>query len=108
MKKPLFVLILVLIFSFTISCSRNQYQRQQPIAGVESSVNKDGDIEKVRVTADNANIRTGCSPTTPVVQSTNKNDSFDVVSKVSDWFAVKLPDNRIGFIPQGQCTPIVA
>lgn len=107
MKKPLFVLFIVLMFSFTISCSRNQYQRQPPIAGVESSVNKDGDVEKVRVTADNVNIRTGCSPTTSVVQSTKKNDSFDVVSKVSDWFAVKLPDNRIGFIPQGQCTPIV-
>lgn len=86
---------------------QNQNRRQQPIAGVESSISEDGDIERVKVTADNADIRTGCSPYTPVAQSTSKNDSFDVVSKVQDWFAVKLPNNQIGFIPQGQCKPIV-
>lgn len=107
MKKLFYILSLVLIFSFTISCMQNQNRRQQPIAGVESSISEDGDIQRVKVTADNANIRTGCSPYTPVVQSTNKNDSFDVVSKVQDWFAVKMPNNQIGFIPQGQCKPIV-
>lgn len=107
MKKLFFILTLVLIFSFTISCSQIQRPRQQPIAGVESSISKEGDIQRVRVTANNANIRTGCSPNTPVVQSANKNDSFDVVSKVQDWFAVKMPNNQIGFIPQGQCKPIV-
>lgn len=110
MKKPLNILTLVLMFSFTISCSQipNQNQRQQPIAGVESSVSETGDIQRIKVTADNANVRTGCSPSTPVIQPTNKNDNFDVVSQVGDWFAVKLPDNQIGFLPQGQCKPIVA
>ncbi len=107
LKKPIFVFTLVLILSFTISCSQNQNRRQQPIAGVESSVSESGEVQRIKVTADNANIRTGCSPTAPVVQSTNKNDSYDVVSKVSDWFAVKLPSNQIGFIPQGQVKPIV-
>lgn len=108
MKRTFFIFTLVLIFSFTISCSPNQNRRQQPIAGVESSIFEDGDIQKIRVTADNANIRTGCSSNTPVVQPTNKNETYDVVSKVQDWFAVKLPNNQIGFLPQGQCKPIVA
>lgn len=113
MKKLASILTLILLFSFTISCSQNQSQNQnqnqkQPlIGGVESSISEDGDIQKVKVTADTANIRTGCSANTPVLQTTNKNQSFDVVSKVQDWFAVKLPDNQIGFIPQGQCKPIV-
>lgn len=116
MKRTFFVLTLVLIYSFTISCTqvqnqnRNQSQnrRQQLIAGVESSISEEGDIQRIKVTADNADIRTGCSPTTPVVQPTNRNETYDVVSKVQDWFAVKLPNNQIGFIPQGQCKPIVA
>lgn len=111
MKKLSSILALVFIFSFTISCSQNQNQNrnqgQQPIAGVESSISEEGTIERVKVTADAANIRTGCSANTPVIQSTGRNQSFDVVSKVQDWFAVKLPDNQIGFIPQGQVKPIV-
>jgi uncharacterized protein, YkwD family len=31
-----------------------------------------------------------------------------VVNQVADWFAVKLPDNKIGFIPKDQSKPIVS
>lgn len=82
-------------------------QRQQPIAGVESSVSQMGDIQRIKVAIDNANIRTGCSADSPVAQRASKNDSYDVLSPVGDWFAVKLPNNNIGFIPQSHSRPVV-
>ncbi|MCG8502565.1 MAG: CAP domain-containing protein [Firmicutes bacterium] len=102
MKKSLFILMLTLLLIFTASCA------QQPVKGEASSISKMGDIKRVKVTADTANVRTGCSNDTPVIQTSNKNQTFDVINKVADWYAVKLPDNQIGFVSERQCKPIVA
>ncbi len=101
MKKKLLIFIAMLILIFTVSCA------QQPIKGEQSSIFETGDIKRVKVTSNKANIRSGCSNNTPVIQTSTKNSTFDVVSKVADWYAVKLPDNTIGFVPQNQCKPIV-
>lgn len=108
MKKKLIALTLIVSSVFATSCAQQkQQQKPQAIGGVESSITKMGDIEKIRITADTANARTGCSNNTPVLQKCNKDNTYDVVSQVSDWFAVKLPDNNIGFVPKSQCKPIV-
>jgi len=108
-KKQLIALTLIISSICATSCAQQQKpQKQQAIGGVESSVSKMGDIERVKITSDTANVRTGCSGNAPVAQKSNKDNTFDVVSQVSDWFAVKLPDNNIGFVPKSQCTPIVA
>lgn len=83
-------------------------RRNNVIGGVESSISQKGRIEKVRITADKANVRAGVSNNTPVLQTQNKNATYDVINEVGDWFAVKLPNNQIGFVPQEDCKPIVA
>ncbi|KOA20374.1 cysteine-rich secretory protein family protein [Clostridium homopropionicum DSM 5847] len=117
MKKRLLVLALVILSIFSIACTRNQTARRQnqnrtaqkqAIGGVESSVFQLGDIDKIKITSDVSNIRTGVSPDSPVLQTTNKNNTHDVLSKVGDWYAVKLPDNKIGFVPSGDCKAIVS
>jgi uncharacterized protein, YkwD family len=112
MKRKVFISTLIVLSIFTVSCTQKQQearqQKQQPIAGVESSYYKAGDIQKIKITADQANIRTGCSSDSPVAQTANKDNTFDVVNQVADWFAVKLPDNRIGFVPKNQSKPIVS
>lgn len=122
MKRRIVALALVLLSFFSVSCapnksqSRNQTEQKQAqrnqtqnkaIGGLESSIYQMGDIQKIKVTADSANIRSGCSNNTPVLQSQNKNSTLDVVSQVEDWYAVKLPDNSVGFVSKGQCKPIV-
>lgn len=111
MKKKLtaFAIALVCLFTFT-SCMENKKQTpsQKPIAGAQSSLYELGNIERVKVTSDKAGVRSGCSGNSPVVQTCNKNNTLDVVSKVADWYAVKLPDNSIGFMPSSQCTPVIA
>jgi uncharacterized YkwD family protein len=106
MKKKSIVSILVVMSIFTVSCAQKQQSAQQPTAGVESSYSKTGDVEKVKITADQANIRSGCSGDAPVVQASSKDNTFNVVSQVQDWFAVKLPDNKVGFVPKDQCKAI--
>ncbi|MCT4593447.1 MAG: CAP domain-containing protein [Anaeromicrobium sp.] len=105
MKRMLFIFGLVLSLIIGVSCTQNPAQK--PVKGVASSVSKAGDIKKIKITADNCNVRTGCSPDAPVLQASDKNKTFDVINQVGDWYAVKLPDNRIGFVPKGQCKPIV-
>ncbi|MEA4828117.1 MAG: CAP domain-containing protein [Clostridium sp.] len=122
MKRRIVALALVLLSFFPVSCapnksqSRNQTQQKQAqrnqtqqkaIGGVESSISQMGDIRKIKVTSDSANVQSGCSNNTPVLQSQNKNSTLDVVSQVEDWYAVKLPNNSVGFISKGQCQPIV-
>lgn len=108
MKKNIIVSTLLFFSIFTISCGQKQQSAQQPLAGVSSSYYKAGNVEKVKVTVDQANIRTGCSNDASIVQTSNKDNTFDVLNQVSDWFAVKLSDNRIGFIPTSQCKPIAS
>lgn len=86
----------------------NQNNRQQAIGGVESSIQQMGDIQRIKVIADKADVRAGVANNTPVLQTQNRNSTLDVVSKVGDYFAVQLPNNQIGFVPQGDCKPIVA
>lgn len=109
MKRKYFALPVALLLIFTASCAtqRRQNNNPQPIQGVESSVSKMGDIQRVKITADTSNIRSGCSNGTTVLQRADKNASLDVVSQVADWFAVKLPNNQIGFVPKQEAKPIV-
>lgn len=112
MTRKFLAIILAISLVFASGCTQqnrqNQQNKQKAIGGVESSIAENGDIERIRVTAENANIRSGCSSNAPVIQPTDKNNTHNVISPVGDWFAVKLPDNQIGFIPQQQCKPIVA
>jgi len=95
------ILFIAISLIFLVSCTRQTTQ------GTESSITATGEIKKIKITADQAEIRSGCANNTPVIQTTAKNNKFDVVSKVEDWYAVKLPNNQIGFIPQNLCMPIV-
>lgn len=123
MKKKLCILAVSAALVFTVSCTPKQVQRNnnsqqpnkgqttgqngQPIGGVESSVFKMGDIQRVKITSDNAAIRSGCSNSANALQTAAKDSHLDVVSQVSDWFAVKLPNNQIGFVPKTQAKPVV-
>jgi uncharacterized YkwD family protein len=107
MKRKFFIIILAISLVMTAACSQHK-QKKIALAGVESSISQMGDIERVQIMNNNANINAGCSNNTPTIYSTNKNDTFNVLSKVADWYAVKLPDNRIGFVPTSQCKPIIA
>lgn len=108
MKRKLLVINLIFLLLLIPSCAQqSQQQKNQAVGGVESSINGMGDIERIKVISDGANIRNGCSANNPVIEKAQKNDTYDVVNKVADWYAVKTPDNQIGFIPSGQSKPIV-
>lgn len=100
MKYKHFIIISILILILT-SC------RQAVLEGTESSVSEEGNVKKVQIVSPLAEIRAGCSNTADVLQKADQNSKYDVINKVSDWYAVQLPDNTIGFIPENQCKPIV-
>ena len=101
MKKALLVSILIFALLFSVSCT------QQAAVGKESSVSGTNDITRLKVTYDQVAVRSGCSNSSPSLQTVNKGEKLDVLGKVADWYAVKLSDNSIGFIPQKQSTPVI-
>jgi len=101
MKRKLSVLLLALIMLFSTACSMHN------VKGAESSISKDGDIKNVKVTAQTAAVRAGCSDDTSVLQSPDKNTILNVLSKVADWYAIKLPDGKIGFLKQSEAAPVI-
>jgi uncharacterized YkwD family protein len=82
-------------------------QQKKALGGVESSISQMGNIEKVRIISNRANVKTGVSNDTPTITTQNRNSTLNVISQVGDWFAVKLPNNKIGFVSQEDCKPIV-
>jgi uncharacterized YkwD family protein len=123
MKNKIFILFMTLTLVFTTSCAQQNEQvrrqkeqttkqqsttqKQQVLAGVESSSFQTGDIKNIKIISDKANIKAGCANNSPVVKSTTKGTNFDVISEVSDWYALKLPDNKIGFVSKKDSKAIV-
>jgi len=103
MKKKLQVLSLVMVIGLLTACTA----QQDAVKGQESSISKDGEIKNVKVVAEKLSIRTGCSNEDPVVQVSDKDTILNVINKVADWYAIRLPNNRIGFVPENQVKPIV-
>ena len=100
MRKTILACLLISTM-FLFACARD------PVPGVESSLSGTGPITRVRVTADTANIRSGCSPDAPVLQERPQNDKLDVINEVENWYAIRLPEDQIGFVPKEQVTPVV-
>lgn len=101
MKRKNLIMPLFIALVLLASCT------QAPVKGVQSSIFETGDIKNVKITANNCQVREGCSPDSGVLQTSGKNTTLDVLGKVADWYAVKLPDNNIGFVPENQCKPVV-
>lgn len=95
------------ITSCTPQQTQKQQKKEQPIQGVESSITQMGNIQNVKIISDTADIRSGVSNTSAILQTVGRDTTLNVVSQVSDWFAVKLPNNQLGFVPRQQAKPIV-
>ena len=111
MKNKHLALLMVWILLFTTSCTdQNQQtknQRQPAIGGIESSSFEIASVKNIKITSDKSKIKAGLSSNAPILQSSDKNTKFDVISEVSDWYAVKLSNNNIGFVSKEDCKPIV-
>ncbi|AWI05365.1 CAP domain-containing protein [Clostridium drakei] len=111
MKKKISILSICILSLSLFGCTAKQnatmQKKAQPIGGIESSAYGTENVQRIKIANDNTSIRKSCSNEAPIVQKTNKGNSYDVVSKVQDWYAVKLPDNSIGFIPTEQGKAVV-
>jgi uncharacterized YkwD family protein len=101
MKRNTLVLVMILASLALTSCA------QKSVKGTESSVSQMNEITRLKIIADNVSVRSGCSNNSNVIQTVNKDSKLDVIAKVADWYAVKLQDNDIGFVPQKQSTPVI-
>lgn len=109
MNKKILALPLIFILICSTSCSQQGTRKKPKVqAGIESSVTQMGDIARIKILNNNTNIKSGCSGTQQVLTTADSNQTYDVLNKVGDWYAVKLPNNSIGFVPTSQCKPIIA
>lgn len=101
MKKILLSLS-VLLTVIVVSACGNQ-TADLSTNNIASSIYQVAPTPRVEVITNNANIRSGLTNSSPILQKAAKNATLDVVNKVDNWYAVRLQDNTIGFIPENQC-----
>lgn len=111
MKKKSFILLmlLTLLYSliFTTSCTQSSQKEQTSSQSKESSIFETGEIDKIKITAPQANVKSGCSNNFPTTGTLDKNDKVDVVGKVKDWYVIQLPNNKVGAVSENDCKPVV-
>lgn len=101
-SKLLFGLVLLLILT---ACVR--YPQEKPLKPKASSMFKKGDVEKVKVTVENAYIRNGNSQNFPVVTTVNKDTVLDVGGFVGKWYIIILDNGKVGAINPEDVKPVV-
>lgn len=52
----------------------------------------------VRILQNGSNVRSGPSTSTDVVMRVNEGESFEILTVEGDWFKIKLPSNKEGYI----------
>ncbi len=102
MKKISILMIIMLLLTSVVGCAQ-----EEAVGGVESSISELGDIKNIKTIADQVNVYEGCSPNSNVLQTLGKDTQLNVIGQVEDWYAVKMADNNIGFVPESQGQPIV-
>jgi uncharacterized YkwD family protein len=101
-SKLIFCLALLL---FLGGCVRSP--QEKPLNPEASSMFKKGNVEKVKVSVDNAYIRNGNSTTFPVVTTVKKDMVLDVAGLVGKWYIIILDNGKIGAIDPNEVKPIV-
>ncbi|HEX2944912.1 MAG TPA: CAP domain-containing protein [Clostridia bacterium] len=101
MKKSPLIILVIMALILSASCGRAAAK------GSQSSISEMNNVTRLKVIFDQVPVRSGCSNNSSAVKTVSKDTRMDVLSKVADWYAVKLPNNDIGFIPQSQCTPVI-
>lgn len=102
MNKKIFV-ILILAF-LLISCTS---PNEKPYDSDESSIYEVTDVENIKITTQDCNVRSGAGNDYNNIGSLKEGDTADVLGTVGDWFVVRLDDNRVGCINSKDATPIV-
>lgn len=99
------LLLYAALLLILVACVR--YPQEKPIKPQASSMFQKGNVEKVKVSAENAYIRNGNSSKFPVVTTVKKDDILDVAGLVGKWYIIVLDNGKIGAVNPEEVKPIV-
>jgi len=103
--KILKLLLYGVLLLILTACVR--YPQEKTLEPQASSIFKKGNVEKVKVSVENAYIRNGNSTNFPVVTTVKKDDILDVAGLVGKWYIIVLDNGKIGAINPEDVKPIV-
>ncbi|KPU27604.1 SCP-like extracellular protein [Caloranaerobacter sp. TR13] len=104
MKKTFAILLILTLF--LVSCtapSKKPIQMQSKTSSIFDTAN----IENIKITVDDCNVRSGKGTNFPVVAKLKKGDIVDVIGKFGNWYVVKLPNNKVGCVASDNAKPVV-
>ena len=69
-------------------------------------------IDKIQVTSNNLNLRTGAGTNHKIVKTMHRGDVMEVLGKINGWYVVKLTNDTVGCViddvkPYGIQSPVV-
>lgn len=97
-------LVLLIFACLLMSCTN---PNEKPYESEESSIFEVTDVENIRITKDNCNVKLGAGNNYDNIATLEQNDTADVLGTIGDWFVIRLDDNRVGCVSSNDCTPIV-
>lgn len=107
MKKKIIIMILLslLLTSLLISCTSEE--KQQENNSEESSIFEKTDIENVKITSDNCDVKSGSGDNFETVGNLKKDQIVNVTKELDDWYLVQLDNNEVGAVKKSDAEPVV-
>ncbi|KGG80477.1 hypothetical protein Y919_05915 [Caloranaerobacter azorensis H53214] len=106
MKMKKRFIILLILSLFLVSCTSPSKKPTQT-QNRTSSIFDIAEVENIKITTSDCNVRAGKGTNFPVVGKLKKGDIVDVVGKFGNWYVVKLPNNRVGCVASDNAKPVV-
>jgi uncharacterized YkwD family protein len=100
--KKLFSILIVWVLIFT-ACA--PAQKKPTITPKASSIFRKGNVERIRIIANQAPLRTGHSAEYPIIRQLPKNNTYNVLRDAEDWYVVETDDGQVGAVEAKQATP---
>jgi uncharacterized YkwD family protein len=102
MKKIILTICLLSLLITLGACSNQNLMKAK-----ESSIFDIAEVRNGIITEEYLNVKSGAGNSFNTITSLKKNEEFNVVGQIENWYVIKMDNNEVGCIDSSRTRPIV-